>query len=115
LGERWFVEKMKEFCVISLSIGGVLAGLCLLALPLWLMGVPGVDNSYAKGWKIGLFAILIYPLAWLGVFAFWQTARKHMGAERLSDLNLWIGASSLVILAVASGVVFYAFKVMSRA
>ena len=110
-----FVEKMKEFCITALSLSGVIAGLCVLALPLWLMGVPGVDNSYAKGWKIGLFTILIYPIAWLCLFAFWRMTRKQIGAERLSDLNLWIGAGSLVILVVASGVVFYAFKVMSRA
>ena len=106
---------MKEFCITALSISGVIAGLCVLALPLWLMGVPGVDNSYAKGWKIGLFAILIYPIAWFCVFAFCRTMRKQMGAGRLSDLNLWIGAGALVLLAVASIVVCYAFKVMSRA
>jgi hypothetical protein len=106
---------MKVFCIIALSISGVPAGLCLLALPLWLMGVPGVDNAYAKGWKIGLFAVLLYPIAWLCVFAFWLIVRKQISAEHLSVLNLSVGAGSLAVLAVASGVVFYAFKVMSRA
>jgi hypothetical protein len=91
-----------------------MAALSVLALPLWLMGVPGVHNSYAKGWKIGLFAVILYPIGWLCVFTFWRVARKQTTAEHLLALNKWIGAGSIVMLAVATGVIFYAFKVMSR-
>ena len=105
---------MRLFCLIALSVSGVLAGLSLLALPMWLLGVPGVDNSYAKGWKIGLFAVLLYPIAWLIIFTFWRTARKHMAAEHLPALNLSIGAGSLIVLAVAASVIFYSYKIMSR-
>src|SRR5262245_33815298 len=105
---------MKIFCIISLCVSGLLAGLCVVALPFWLMGVPGVDNSYAKGWKIGLFALLLYPIGWLCIFACWLTTKNHVRSEHLSLWNLSIGTGSLVLLAVAAGVTFYAFKVMSR-
>ena len=40
----------------------VVAILCVLAFLPWLMGVPGVrGNAYARGWEIGLQAIMIYP------------------------------------------------------
>src|SRR5262245_51783724 len=106
---------MKAFCITALSMSGVLAAFCLLALPLWLMGVPGIENAYAKGWKIGLCAVLLYPIAWLGVFVLWLGARKQMSVEHLSVLHLSVGTGSLVMVVVASGVVWYAFKVMSRA
>ena len=105
---------MKLFCVIALAVSGVFAALSLLAVPFWLMGVPGVQNSYAKGWKIGLYVVGLYPVAWLCIFRYWWTAKKQMGVENMADLNLWVGTGALGMLAVAAGVVFYAFKVMSR-
>src|SRR5262245_59088258 len=105
---------MRIFCLIAISFSGLLAVLCVIALPFWLMGVPGVENSYAKGWKLGLYVVLLYPAAWLCVSAYWLIARKQITAEHLSIWNASIGSGSLVILAIASGVMFYAFKVMSR-
>lgn len=42
------------------AIPPLLALLCLIAVVPWLLGVPGVDNDYARGWTIGLNAILFY-------------------------------------------------------
>jgi hypothetical protein len=105
---------MKVFCISALSITGALAGLCLLALPFWLMGVPGTENSYAKGWKLGLRTIVVYPIGWFCLFAYWRKSRPHLGGEKLADLNLWVGIGSLGLLALAGGVVLYSFRVMSR-
>src|SRR5262245_3924795 len=105
---------MNVFCIIALSVTGIAAGLSTVALPFWLMGVPGVKNSYARGWKLGLYAVLLYPIAWCCLFLFWRTARKQAAAEQLAALSLWTGAGSLVLAAVAAVVVFCAFKVMSR-
>lgn len=38
----------------------LLAVLCLLALLPWTLGIPGTDNAYARGWSIGLYAIILY-------------------------------------------------------
>src|SRR5262245_46090534 len=101
---------MNVFCIIALSLTGIAAGLSAVALPFWLMGVPGVKNSYAKGWKLGLYAVLLYPIASCCLFGFWRSARKHAAADQLAALSLWTGASSLILAAVAAVVVFYAFK-----
>lgn len=105
---------MKLFCVIALSMTGLAAGLSVLALPFWLMGVPGVENSYARGWKLGLYTVLAYPIAWFSLFTFWWAARKEAAAEQMASLSLWTGVGSLVLLALAVAVVMYAFRVMSR-
>src|SRR5262245_60450974 len=105
---------MNLFCIIAFCVTGLIAALSVLALPLWLMGVPGVENSYAKGWKIGLWALLIYPVLWFSVLAFWRAAKKRTEPEHLSVLNLRISIGTLLILAVATAVMFYAFKIMSR-
>lgn len=42
----------------------VVAVLCVLAWLPWAMGAPGVEGTaYARGWTIGLYAILAYPPA----------------------------------------------------
>ena len=50
--------------MLTAWIPRVLAILCLLALLPWLLGVPGVDNNYARGWNIGLQALVFYVLAY---------------------------------------------------
>jgi hypothetical protein len=40
----------KSITTISRNI----AVLCVMALPMWALGAPGVENQYAKGWKMGL-------------------------------------------------------------
>ncbi|HWM24673.1 MAG TPA: hypothetical protein VNP98_07605 [Chthoniobacterales bacterium] len=105
---------MSEFCHLALWITGGVVVLCLLALPFWLLGIPGVENSFAKGWAIGFYTLGAYPIAWLCVFVSWLIARKLVSAEHLPVLQQWIGAGSLVILALAAAMMFYAFRVMSR-
>ena len=105
---------MRLFCIIALSVTGIAAGLSVVALPFWLMGVPGVENAYAKGWKLGLYTVLSYPIVWFCLFGFWRSAKKQATAEQLASLDLRIGAGSLALLMVAVAFVMYAFKVMSR-
>jgi hypothetical protein len=44
------------------TISTALAVLCLIALGPWLLGIPGVENDYARGWKLGLAALVGFPL-----------------------------------------------------
>jgi hypothetical protein len=105
---------MRLFCIIALSATGLVAGLSVLALPLWLMGVPGTQNSYARGWKLGLYAVGSYPVVWFCLFTFWRSAKKQATVEQLSSLSLWTGVGSIISLALAAAIVAYAFKIMSR-
>jgi hypothetical protein len=107
-------ELMNIFCIVALSFSGVLAAVCGVAIPFWLMGVPGVENAYAKGWRIGLLVLVLYPTAWVGLLVFWRLASKTIPAESLSRWQLSVGSGSLVLLAMAAGVMTRAFKVMSR-
>ena len=51
------------------SVGDAFAALCVVALPLWILGVPGDpgppghESAYARGWKMGLSVICVYPIA----------------------------------------------------
>lgn len=45
------------------TISTILAVLCLVAIMPWILGIPGVENDYARGWKLGLGVIIGFPLA----------------------------------------------------
>ena len=105
---------MATFCLIAIIASGVAAGLSVICLPFWLMGVPGVENSYARGWKLGLNAIIAYPVVWLCLFGFWRVERKQINVEQLAALSFWVGAGSLLLLIAAIAVILYSFRIMSR-
>ena len=45
------------------------AALCLLALPFWILGVPGVGGTaYAEAWRLGFDIIFDYPPTVLAFF-----------------------------------------------
>lgn len=49
-------------------ITNTMAVLCLLAVPFWGLGAPGVpsaDSAYTQGWKLGFGVLFVYPLATL--------------------------------------------------
>jgi len=103
---------MSEYCHIALWISGGVAVLCLLALPLWVVGIPGVEGSFMDGWAIGFFTIRAYPIAWLCVFVPWLVARMLVSAENLPVLQWWTCAGCIVILVLAAARMVYAFRVM---
>lgn len=45
------------------GLSGMVASLCILIFPIWILGVPGIDNEYARGWEMGLNVILLYPFS----------------------------------------------------
>jgi len=51
------------------------AALCALAFLPWLMGVPGTDNDYARGWTIGFFALVYYLCLYILVMILKLVAR----------------------------------------
>ncbi len=103
---------MGVFCIIALCVSGVGAVLSLLAVPVWLLGVPGVENSYAKCWSVGLAAVLGYPILWIGAFIVWREMHKQAGVDELSVLDTLVGTGSLALLALAAGMVYCAIRDM---
>lgn len=60
LTDLWVV--MLGFKLVA-GFSGIVAGLCILIFPVWILGIPGIDNEYARGWNMGLNVILLYPVA----------------------------------------------------
>lgn len=104
---------MKVYYLVSLWLSGVIAVLSAVALPLWLLGVPGVDNAYARGWKIGLNVVLVYPLSWIALFVLSRILKRQFTGE-LQNFYLGFGSAWSAALVIAGVGLFYAFKVMSR-
>lgn len=75
-------------------VSTILAVLCLVALPLWILGIPGVENDYARGWKLGLGALVALPLVHqlLGLL---ESLARH---GRLALQHRWITWLRLVAL-----------------
>lgn len=75
----------------------VVAVICVLFLPLWVLGVPGVsEGPFATGWQIGFYALLAYPLAILAI----ALLRLAPGAGGVSA-PLSLAALGLFLLAQA--------------
>ena len=98
---------MKTFLVYtSLGITGVIALGCCLIVPLWIFGVPGIENEYARGWMMSFMLILLYPLFWaINLCAFIIMAQ---GNEKRSVVAL-LPALALIPFACF---MFMAFRMM---
>lgn len=102
------------------TLGDGFAILCVVAIIPWIMGVPGnpgppgQESDYARGWKMGLAVVCVYPLARaLGVAAVWG-ARFFAGANeqtRVENISVSFGAL-IFLLAIAR--LGWAFRVLSR-
>lgn len=90
-------------------ITGLAAVLCVVAFPIWILGVPGVQNKYAKGWGMGFEVIVAYPIAWLVNFVVFYRfdAAKRVQYESISSIV------SICLLLVAVARMIQAFKTMN--
>lgn len=82
------------------SVSTVTAILALLAILPWLLGTPGVSgNAYARGWSIGLQAILAYPVVFVGLVVFrWIAARNWIPVPtNVVDALIWGAFLAFVI------------------
>lgn len=98
----------KTVAILSSTV----AALCVLALPMWALGVPGVENQYARGWKMGLNVLLFYPLAWFINYAPYFLARRKVGDEARLRWQTISSAIAILILVVATARLIQAFKTM---
>lgn len=92
---------MSGFKLVAI-FSGVIAGVCVLLVPLWILGVPGVQNEYARGWNMGLRVIFLYPLSISFIYGsnlvIWILSQK----EQLSTSSLirWQQTSTVVAIAM---------------
>ncbi len=96
-----------------LVVTGIAAALCLFALPMWLLGVPGVDgNNYARGWRMGLNSILIYPAVWLVGFIVFIVL-KRVRVQNIAQIETACSVFFALIFAVGLWRLFQSFAVMN--
>jgi hypothetical protein len=98
----------KSITTISRNI----AVLCVMALPMWALGAPGVENQYAKGWKMGLNVLLIYPVAWVINYTPYFVMKNRISAESRLRWQFITGSLALIILLIATMGMLQAFKTM---
>lgn len=86
---RWLLNLLPAMAAI----------LAVVAIPLWILGVPGVrENDYARGWGIGLQAILAYPVIFVGLVLFRWIVRKWVPASAGAlDVLIWAAFFAFVI------------------
>ena len=103
------MPSFKNVTIISSTI----AALCVLTLPMWALGVPGVENQYAKGWKMGLNVLLVYPLAWFLNYAPYFVLRNRLGEAARLHWQSISSAIALLCILIAAYRLIQAFRTMS--
>lgn len=76
----------KTKVVVPIVMTALPTGLCLLALPLWLLGVPGVENEYARAWGDGLRYLLFYIGYGISGLVLYLSIRISVPLGRRTDL-----------------------------
>ncbi|RYZ61474.1 MAG: hypothetical protein EOP09_19895 [Proteobacteria bacterium] len=105
---------MPHFLSIQLFTG-VIAGLFVVGLPVWLLGLPGVDGHYARGWKLGLNTLFFYPILWLlNRTVYWRAINRSSESE-LAQWQTLSGLIYIVLFVVAALTLILSFKSMRKA
>ena len=95
---------MSRFLITAVPV--LVAILCALAIVPWILGIPGTDNNYAKGWTIGFYALLFYLTAFI-VLAVLRVA-AHLGWFRfpahVADSLSW---SAVLAFCIAQGLAWW--------
>jgi hypothetical protein len=100
------MEGRTQMQVLTDWIPRLLMILCLLAFIPWALGVPGVQNRFAIGWTTGLYAIVLYVLA----FAVLSILRLVSGMGwvpidgRTLDGVTWV---AVIAFAIAQAIAWY--------
>lgn len=102
------------------TLGDAFAALCAVAVPLWILGVPGNpgppgnESNYARGWKMGLGVIMVYPaVRVLNVATVWgvRWVADAPSQTRWESISKSFGA---LIFLVALVRLVWAFRVLSK-
>lgn len=91
-------NTVKVAIVVVTSLFSIL---CMVAIPLWIFGVPGVDNDYARGWRMGLTVIIAYPIVWAGIARASFGRKFEMTKEQIASMNVAWPICLLFVFVVA--------------
>lgn len=96
--------------LISILTNGS-AVLCVGAIPLWILGIPGTENNYAKGWKMGFAVLYLYPAFILALRTVGFLTSRFAFPEPVRAAQ-WENGVALTAGLVAAGRLIQAFKTM---
>lgn len=87
-GRTGAIAALKRRTFLFMGITWVV---CLLTLCLWVLGVPGVQNEYARGWALGLKTLYHYLIGCsLLLGSYFLVAKISQRLRIKLDLNLII-------------------------
>lgn len=109
-GSTGAIAVFKRNTFLFVCITSVVCGLTLC---LWVLGVPGVQNEYARGWSLGLKTLYHYMIGSLLLLITYIMIAKITQKLRIPlDLNL-ILIPIFWIFFIYSGIELYrAFQIM---
>jgi len=94
----------KKIIIISI----ILACLCVVAIPLWVLGVPGIEGDYAMVWTLGFRILVWYPLLTiLNYLVFFLIGKFHSGPVFSGNLFLSIQSFLILISLAFIGFIIY--------
>ncbi len=82
-------------------ITGCVVILFVMIFPFWIMGIPGVQNTYAQGWDMGFHVLIWYPIIWAVINGISWVLKKTISSERYPTLERIVSASLIIGLALA--------------
>lgn len=86
---------------------------CVLTLCLWVLGVPGVQNEYARGWALGLRTLYHYVIGSLLLLIIYITIAKITQKLRIQlDLNLILVPIFWIFFIYSGTELYQAFQIM---
>lgn len=95
--------------ITTIIVCYALCGVCGLALPIWILGTPAIDNDFAKGWEIGLLSILATaPLAISLLLAVKRYAQKppRVGKSKAYGTHFILGVALLTSFIISMTIAF---------
>ena len=96
-------------------VTGIAAGLSILFVPVWIMGVPGIENEYARGWRMAFSSLLCFPVAYVLTSCTSQDIKKKkFDAKETAMLDMSILSFAVIVFGLALYRLSEAYKVLSR-
>ena len=68
-----------------------------MVFPFWIMGIPEVKNTYARGWDMGFQVLVWFPILWGIIWGISWVLNKifpvewHPTVERVTSIIFMIG------------------------
>lgn len=85
---------------IAFALPFLAAILAALAVVPWIMGIPSSHGTnYSRGWEIGLYALVFYPVAFAGFRSLERLARAGWLSTNVAPFRALVWTAFTIFLA----------------